>query len=78
MIVYLLYGGLATNESDTSLGLPGPALFTAVTLNSYEAPSLRLPTVNLVSVVGVLLAMVHAVLPVEENKVVFPFLPVYL
>ena len=66
--MYLLYGGLATNELDTSLGLPGPALFIAVTLNSYETPSLRLPTVNLVSVVGVLLAMVHAVFPVIKSQ----------
>ena len=33
--VNLPYGGLATIASDAALGLPVPALLTALTLNSY-------------------------------------------
>lgn len=45
----LLIGSLARTELETVLGLPAPALFTPVTLNSYSTSPSSPSTVNLVS-----------------------------
>lgn len=42
-------GSLAWTEFEIVLGLPAPALFKLVTLNSYSTPSTRPSTVNLLS-----------------------------
>ena len=46
----LPYGGLAMVESDGGPAGPGPALFSAVTRNSYSVPSIRSVTLKVVSV----------------------------
>lgn len=62
--VFLPYGGLATNGLQASLGLPGPAGFTAITLNWYSLPSFRSLRVIVTVSPGVSPALVQR----EENR----------
>ena len=49
MVKDSLIGSLARTELETALGLPAPALFTPVTLNSYSTSPSSPSTVNFVS-----------------------------
>lgn len=44
-----LIGSLARTALEMVLGMPAPALFTLVTLNSYSTSSTSPPTMNFVS-----------------------------
>lgn len=51
--------GFVITMSEASLGLPGPPLLMAVTLNSYSSPSFKSGTVALVFFPGTVIAFSH-------------------
>ncbi|KAF3843785.1 hypothetical protein F7725_002634 [Dissostichus mawsoni] len=58
----------ATTASVTLLGLPRPAMFMAITLNSYSSPSIRPVTLQSLSLRGVFVARFHIRLFLSLNS----------
>lgn len=61
-------GSRATTASVTLLAFPRPAMFMAMTLNSYSNPSIRPVTLHSFTLRGVLLALFHIKLFLSLNS----------
>lgn len=65
-------GSRATNASVGLLGFPSPAMFIAMTLNSYSRPSSKPVTLHSFTLRGVLLALFHNKLFLSLNSTWYP------